>query len=175
MKLLQELQTLTESKAICVADHGATVKDILSIANEAMDDIAHEFAHYKKDATSRAAAPDTSKFRATVGGMIDVEHNVHVHGGQYGISKTYKVFLKIGGGIDHKVEKQMIDRLASHMSDNLLNYHEAEFKIPGSIYCKDGMVIFSTEDGTNWGGVGAYVSEYSEYSKKQYLDAVGDE
>lgn len=158
-----KLTSLFEAQKLFVVD--ASAKDFLEDIERAMEQVADSYAHEVTDPISRPSAPDTSKFRATVSGMIQVEHNVHIHGGQYGIPRTYSVFLKIGGRIDHKIateiKNEVVKRVAKIVDD------PTGLKIPASLYCDDKVVGMEQTEGSNWGGIGFNVRKYSDYEQKQ--------
>jgi hypothetical protein len=162
-----KLQDLYEAQSkLLVVDQSA--KDFLDDIEMEMEKVADSFAHEVKSFSTRPAAPDTSKFRAHVSGMIQVESNVHVNGGQYGVPRTYKIFLKIGGGVDHKVaakiKEELIKRVAKFVDDEAA---AKAMKGNAHFYCDDMMVTMGEEDGTNWGGIGFYTRKYSAHEENQ--------
>lgn len=160
-----KLHTLLEAPAQKINVIDMDADEFMKHMDLEMKKIADKYAHEVKQTSSRPAGPDTSKFRATVSGMIQVEHNVHVHGGQYGSPKTYKVFLKIGGGIDYKITKKIKEEVMDLVEELIDVPHN--FKIPCTLYLDDQIVQMSEEDGSNWGGVGFYARKYSDYETKQ--------
>jgi hypothetical protein len=131
-----------------------------------MEKIAEKYAHKAVAPTSRPAPPDTTKFRAAVSGMIEVAHNVHVPGGQYGHPVTYELFLKIGGGVDHQtfksIKKDVIEAVSNLVDD------PTGLTIPVALYCDDLVVGFRKTEGSNWGGIGfTKPRKYTGFEKTQ--------
>jgi len=100
-------------------------------------DIADEFNHHVTDGDSVPSAPDSSKFRASRGGMIDVVRNLQVHGGQYGMDRQFLVAIKVGGRLDSEVHTE-IERYVKHVLDNV----------------SSDTLRFIKTSGTNWSAYG---------------------
>ena len=118
---------------------------------------------YKDSATKNStvpAGPDTSKFKAHKSGMIEVEKNVTTH--SYGSSTVYLSFLKIGGNVDHKIFKACSDEIMKE-AKKLVDEHSESMTYTCSIFCDDKILVLGETDGTNWGGIGYYIRDYSKY------------
>ena len=100
-------------------------------------EIADEFNHHVTDGDSIPSAPDTSKFRAARGGMIEVARNLQVAGGQYGMDRQFLVAIKVGGGIDNEVHTE-IERYVKHVLNNVTS----------------DTLRFIKTTGTNWSAYG---------------------
>jgi hypothetical protein len=140
------------NEAAYMDDVELTASQFHAAISRIMKGLVNEYQSEVQASTSTPSAPDTSKFRATVGGMIEYATRLAVHGGYYGGSKQYIDFIKIGAGIPRQVTKDLMRDFAAHM--------EEQFDItvtPGvSIATEDGYVFsFQVEEGgTNWGGFG---------------------
>lgn len=134
-----------------IAADNVNTNDVFQALIEVMSDIAEDFSQYTVPDSSVPSAPDSSKFRATRGGMISFEKNVHVHGGYYGQPRTYRLFIKIGGAVDPKVCAE----IKSELDDAMRWIVGVPFG--PTVYFEDGHVMYTGEvNGTNWGGYGVW-------------------
>ena len=69
--------------------------------------IEQKYNSHTTDSDFVPAGPDSSKFKAARGGMIELDHAVTVHGGRYGFPRYFPVALKVGGNVDLDVHKQI--------------------------------------------------------------------
>ena len=158
---------LTEARQYCFTDE--TCADVIQEIQDNMKALVSKYKSHEAKTDSIAAAPDTTKFRATRSGMIDFERNVHIHGGQYGVPKTHAYFIKIGGNVDSKISKKIGEELAQDI-DDFNDASDSVFKIPGTLACADGYVMLQEEHGTNWGGFGLSTRKYSTYEANEYKE-----
>ena len=145
------------------------MSDVLGEMDMIMQHLVAKYEEHGSNATtSVASAPDTTKFRATKSAMIEFAHNVHIHGGAYGIPKTYKYFVKIGSMVPQDIQKKMFESFAEQVKRIYKG-----MEVPGIIYCPDGSVTIGKEYGTNWGGFGIYSRPHSDYTQKKWDEANG--
>lgn len=107
--------------------------------------IEQKYSSHTTDSDFIPSAPDTSKFKAARGGMIELDHAVHVHGGRYGFPRYFPVALKVGGNVDLDVHRQIksdVQQLWNSMTD------EDEIKT------NQGTLRFDSTSGTNWSAYG---------------------
>ena len=110
----------------------ACAKELVKIVNK-----------YKGDevkATSVGAAPDSTRFRAAVGGMVELMVNEAVYDGFKG--KTLLLGIKVGGGVN----KSTRDKIFQEAYEKLMPLEQ--FNSSG------GGISIHTSDGTNWGAIG---------------------
>lgn len=104
---------------------------------------------YKKDevkATSVGAAPNSTKFRAAVGGMVELMVNEAVYTGLSG--KTLLLGIKVGGGIN----KSTRDKIFQEAYEALMPLEQFNSSVGG--------ISIHTSDGTNWGAIGLASSKF---------------
>jgi len=154
---------LNEGKEYHISEN--SIAEVEEHVSHGMAEIVQKYKDKQVKGDSVPSAPDTTRFRATRSGMIQHETNVHIHGGMYGVNRTYMHFIKIGSLVDTRTCND-INREVADLVDEMTV--EEGFKVPGVVHCPDGIMCFYTEDGTNWGGVGFYARKYSEYERKEY-------
>ena len=131
-----------------------TARELFGALKEGMKDIVEDYAGRQVDASSTPAAPDSSKFTAAVGGMIEYAENVSFSGGKYGSPKTYRMFIKVGGGIDQGVKDEIQEEFTELVS--VMTGQPAS----NTLFTTDGYrFIFGSEDGTNYGGYGVRIDK----------------
>ena len=160
--LLQQLLVESNKKYYFTTE---TANSVFSHVTQEMKHLADKYKEHEAKASKSAAAPNTSSFIATRSGMIEFCENVHIHGGQYGLPRTYRVFIKIGGNVKPEIFKKIEEDLVNIVAEFDVN---GKFEIPGILNCSNGQLIFGTEDGTNWGGIGMFFQKHSDWSQKQY-------
>jgi len=104
---------------------------------------------YKKDevkATSIGAAPNSTRFRAAVGGMIELMVNETVYDGFRG--KTLLLGIKVGGGVDRSTR----DKIFQEAYEKLMPLEQFN--------SSDGGISIHISDGTNWGAIGLASSKF---------------
>lgn len=104
---------------------------------------------YKKDEvkqTSVGAAPNSTRFKAAVGGMVDLMINEPVYDGFKG--KTLLIGIKVGGGVDRSTK----DKIFQEAYETLMPLDQFNSK-------NGGISIFITE-GTNWSCIGLSSTQF---------------
>jgi hypothetical protein len=149
---------LESKKPLYLADE--TAASVGAKLTKVMDSLAKKYQDKTAGNSSVPAGPDTSKFRAQKSGMIAVEKKVSTH--SYGSTTTYDTFLKIGGNVDHKIFKACSDEILKQ-AKKLVDEHSESMNYACSIFCDDKILVLAETNGTNWGGIGFYVREYSKY------------
>ena len=155
MKLLQELHALALNESAMVnanAKHDMSAADLIEEIHDIFVELEQKYKKHEVASTSIAAAPNSSMFRAAVGGMIKHEHNVTTHG-HYGGATVWKEFLKLGGGVHSNVRSQIVKDFQHELSKLIDRPAGSESTV---VYCSDAKVIIGQTSGTNWGGIGAY-------------------
>jgi len=133
-----------------------SVKEYVDYIEEGYDEIVNKYKSHITDSDSVPSAPDTSKFRATRGGMLETAHNVNVHGGQYGADKFFPIAVKVGGRIDRDVHEDIKDEVEDQWEGILegARDHEPHVVDGKVIKTKEGNLSFSSTGGTNWSAYG---------------------
>ena len=170
MKLLQELTQLTESQNTEYVIDNLKIEHLHHYLTHDLERLASESQKLTKESDSVPAGPDSSKFTASRGGMIELSHNVHIHGGQYGISETYQLFFKIGGGLSSTI-KEKLKKEVHHIVEGYCM--SGKFELNWPLLCSNGLLRITETHGTNWGGFGFRFDHYEGYDahyKKQYDD-----
>jgi len=104
---------------------------------------------YKKDevkTTSVSAAPDTSRFKATVSGMVELAVNQQVYDGFRG--KTILIGIKVGGGVDRSTK----DKIFQEAYDKLMPLEQFN--------SQNGGISLQIQEGTNWSCIGLASSKF---------------
>jgi hypothetical protein len=122
-----------------------------------MQSLVRNYQDYAQASTSIPSAPDTTKFRAQLGGMIEYASNLTVPGGYYSHDKQYIDFIQIGGGLPPQVTQNLMRDFAAYMKKMF------DITIAPGLRVKttDGYIFFfpEPETGTGWGGFGFTVSK----------------
>lgn len=129
---------------------------VYAIALRAAKSTAAQYKRYETAGKSVPSAPDSSKFRATVSGMVEVGP-VTIHQSFSGLSHHYQVFIKIGSAIESKKAKEIRDDFLGEFDDSLDNAIDGDvgLKLNTTYECSDGKrFTIGTTDGSNWGGIG---------------------
>jgi len=116
----------------------ACAKELVKIVNK-----------YKKDevkSTSVGAAPNSTRFRAAVGGMVELMVNEAVYDGFSG--KTLLLGIKVGGGVDRSTR----DKIFQEAYEALMPLEQFN--------SSNGGISIYTSDGTNWGAIGLASSKF---------------
>ena len=114
---------------------------------DAISVVIDKYKKYEVDSSSVGAAPDSTRFRASVGGKIEGRVN-HYAGG-----RSYLIAVTIGSGIDNKIK----DKLKQELYELFFVFDEYN--------SSDGGVMFNEESGTNYHTVGL------AYSSGQFTSA----
>lgn len=120
-----------------------------------MQELVSKYRNYERAETTIPSAPDTSKFHTTVKGNIEVKKNQVIHGGHYGFTRRYVLFLKIGSGVSLDVRQQMKEEFLDEISDILGQKFEETKPI---VTDDDVKYYFGTVSGSSWGGFGFWVN-----------------
>ena len=150
MNLLQELNEMKEPTTEDLPDSD----DVMDEIENMLRGVAARASKYQTKDSSSAAAPDSSRFRASHSGKVELAMNVTSHG--YGGATTrYNIALKIGTAIGRenvsKVKKDIQDEF-----DGLASDYGVEGK---TIKTSDGKrITLRDSDGTNYKTVGVTVS-----------------
>ncbi len=137
---------------------------VLAIMEKAYKKAAEKHKALEVPQSQSPAGPDSSKFHATVGGMVEYSAFVAVSVGM--TRRTYRHFLKLGSGI--RVDKR---QLVLNDVQKVMQKLAAGLTVDGGpLHCPDGDVAFGTVHGTNWGGVGCYAVKRSEWGEGQYAE-----
>lgn len=107
------------------------------------------------------AGPDSSKFHATIGGMVEYVSNVPITEGMF--RRQYKHFLKLGSGI--RVDKR---RAVIEEAHKVMNKLVPGIPLASVIHCPDGDVSFGDVHGSNWGGIGCYAVKRAQPGEDWY-------
>lgn len=102
--------------------------------------IIKKYKKYEVKPTSVGAAPNSTRFRAAVGGMIELMVNEPVYDGIGG--KNLLLGIKVGGGISSSVRDKIFQEAYEKLMP--LEQHGGE----------GGGISIHTSDGTNWGAIG---------------------
>ena len=132
-------------EAVSTVDENLSGKELYNDAAYFMEQQVEKYKIHSTTATKSPSAPDSTKFIATRGGMIEYAPNTQWNG-SYGTSMMFQNFVKIGGGVDFKIKQQMEQEFENFLSE----YFEGT-----SCKTNDGYrVVFDKVSGTNWGGYG---------------------
>jgi hypothetical protein len=142
------------NKAYVQTKSKLTGADLAQRLYNILEGVCETGQQYQTKSDSIPSAPNTSVFRASRSGVVNMDRNVVIYG-EYGSHVMYPVFLKIGGAlsIEHKqlLRTQFIDHLTPLVDEVATeNTH---------IECSDGTTVsIRFAHGTNWGGIGYRVS-----------------
>lgn len=114
------------------------------------------------------AGPDSSKFHATVGGMVEYAPNTTATIGMF--RRQYRHFLKLGSGIRVDRRRAIIDE-----AHKVMNKLAPGIPIDTVLHCPDGDVSFGQVLGSNWGGVGCYAVKRAEAGEAWYQKQLGSQ
>lgn len=158
MKLLQQIEAVL-SEAVVAAHADMTASEVMAELRMSMAELADEFKDHAVPSRSAPSAPNTSVFRASSLGTITLEKDVITHNSNSG-STRWAIFLKIGGAIDTSISKKIISELLDAAWDTVSDEYIKNDHNTLTIFAKDAMVIVGVVDGSNWGGIGAYVRPF---------------
>ena len=127
-------------------------------------------AEYQEHATAGhslggGAAPDSTKFRTVLYGMIEYAPNTQIHG-YGGFTTVYRDFLKMGA----KVPSQVKAKIKADFENELSGMIDGNVWESMSIITSDGYrFVYNEAGGTAWSGLGIYIS------KERYArEAIGE-
>lgn len=130
-----------------------SANEVHAFAREIMQELAEEFAEHQAQSSSVPSAPDTSKFRAQKSGMIEYVGSIEIPG-QYHTAK-YHDFMKIGSNVFPEIKRKLHAEFADELASSL-----GLPSLPKNFETNDGYIaIFSTVEGSNWGGFGIMFSK----------------
>lgn len=127
---------------------------ILRGIHRAMRTLESDYKSREVEPRSSPAAPDTTKFRAERGGMVEFVTDFTQHG-SYGYTTRYNAMIKIGGLIYIDIADDITSSLEEELGE-LAGVGGPTKRVATS----DGYIVrVSSFYGTNYGGVGVVVSK----------------
>ena len=120
----------------------------LMIASE-LNKIVKKYKKYEVSDSSIPSGPDSTKFKATVGGDIRIVCNYTYSGGYYAGNRNILIGIQVGSGID----KDIYDKIMQESYEVLF--------LMDQYNSSDGGVMTHYSHGTNWGMIGLACSKYS--------------
>ncbi len=141
-----------------------TTTQVMALMERTYKEAIERYKSIEVPQSQSPAGPDSSKFHATVGGMVEYCANITVPVGMF--RRTFRHFLKLGSGIRVDNRRKVFDAVKKVL-DKLSPGLPLE---NGRLHCPDGDVIFGEVHGTNWGGVGCYVLKRSDWGENEYQE-----
>ena len=136
------------------AEISFTIDEVDDRVASMMKRLVKEYQNHVTTDRTIPSGPDTSKFSTTQQGTISYVKGQHVAGGTYGFSRSYEHFVKVGGAVDYKIERQMKNDFLMMVS-NLTD--EGEFNEDDVLVTADGYKVrFGKVSGSAWGGFGLW-------------------
>lgn len=151
----EEVQAMEEQ---VLSMQGLSVAQVLRLLEALMDEAQESFAPLACGAYSVPCAPDTTKFSATVSGMVERQKNLAIPLSGGGV-RVYRDFLKIGSAIEYRKREAIYEafRVAVARETGIVLNRPGRFTtnfVNTASQCLDGRVHVDLQFGTNWGGIG---------------------
>jgi homoserine dehydrogenase len=150
---MQVLEILTEGKTYADTTSELSSAELSKKLFVVMKKLEKEGQKVVTEPKTHAAAPDTSKFRTTAQGFVELADNVTIHG-SYNMSNTYNKFLKIGSAIHTGDKQALVNKFFKELKKYVPEYGTENTHIK----CSDGKQIsIAYTYGSAWGGIGVRV------------------
>ena len=136
------------------------LKEYVDYLEDTLADIADEFRMHVTQGDTIPSGPDTSKFQASRGGMVEVAKNVSTGGGQYSLPRQFILGIKVGGIIDTKIHDAIDGKIKLIWADILEGERESfpEVIQGNGVRTAHGILHYSKATGTNWSIYGFIIS-----------------
>lgn len=136
------------------------LEEYMDYLEDTLADIADEYSMHVTQGDTVPSAPDTSKFSASRGGMIEVARNVSTGGGKYDLPRHFIIGVKVGGIIDVKIHDAIDGKIKRIWADILEGERESfpEVVQGNSVRTAKGAMHYSKASGTNWSIYGFIIS-----------------
>jgi len=138
------------------------VNEFIQHIQDEFEQIVEEYEEHITKGDTIPAGPDTTKFRASRGGMLEVAEKLQHSGGRYGLPKTLIRAIKVGGKIDYKIHKKIKQEVKDFWADMVEGNKENEGSVKEStITTKEGFRLYYGDitGGTNWSAYGVVIAQ----------------
>jgi hypothetical protein len=109
-----------------------------------LEKIVKKYKKYEAKDSSVPSAPDTSRFRATKGGQIELRENETLDGGSYGIDRFLPYAVIVGSNVDRKIRDKIekdVEKVSEKHKDSVTIGNDPVYflKKSGSAYSTFGL------------------------------------
>lgn len=125
-------------------------EQLIQSATIVMQKLVQVYSHLKVPNRTAPAAPDTTKFTASISGDISTGP-IRTPGGTYSFPRNFPAFMKLGSGLDHTLRSDILENFYTEF------LKETGIQLAQGTYytCADGnRFMIEKISGTNWGGFG---------------------